>query len=191
MNFENNQQKKKRGCLWWIGLLVVVVFGWNFLSNFVDGFISGYNSAKYQDENPPETQEQNESVGNQDTENTKDTENTDVEPSPSNISFTITAGQQGECGKLITYNAGTEFAEEFFAYYVPAGTYEVTNNTKYMTQVNVYSDEKTVNEDGWEEPAEVYVVQLIDAGKTAEITVGENQHIEVTEPTVLELSLKQ
>lgn len=58
MNLENNQPKKKRGCLWWIGLLVVVIFGWNFLNNFVDGFISGYNSAKYQDENPSTTQAQ-------------------------------------------------------------------------------------------------------------------------------------
>lgn len=34
--------------------------------------------------------------------------------------FELVAGEQGEYGKMITYNKGTEFEENFYAFYVPA-----------------------------------------------------------------------
>lgn len=103
-------------------------------------------------------------------------------------SFTIIAGEAGNYGKLITYNKGTEFEETFYAYYVPVGTYTVTNKGKYMSQINVYSDEIVKNEDGWEEPKDTAVVKLLNVGKTVTITVKKGQHIEIAEPSVFLLN---
>lgn len=101
------------------------------------------------------------------------------------LEFELVAGEQGDYGKIITYNKGTEFEENFYAYYIPAGTYTVTNVGKYMDQINVYSDQIKKSEDGWEEPAEVYVVKMIDVNKSEMITVENGQHIEIAEPAHL------
>ena len=102
-------------------------------------------------------------------------------------SFTLTAGEAGEYGQLITYNKDTEFEEIFYAYYVPAGTYTVTNIGEYMGQINVYSDETVITEAGWEEAKSTGAVKLIDVGESDTITVEEGQHIEIIEPDVFEL----
>ncbi len=91
----------------------------------------------------------------------------------------LVAGEQGEYGKMVSYNKGTEFEENFYAYFVPAGTYKVTNTGKYMNQINVYSDKTQITEEGWEEPAEVGMVKLLDVGKSDTITVKEGQHIDI------------
>ena len=96
-------------------------------------------------------------------------------------------GEAGEYGKLVTYNKGTEFEETFYAYYVPAGTYTVTNKGEYMSQINVYSDETVINEDGWEEPKSTGTVKLLDVDKSETITIENGQHIEIAEPSVFEL----
>ncbi|MGI6013652.1 MAG: hypothetical protein ACOX7K_05140 [Oscillospiraceae bacterium] len=97
----------------------------------------------------------------------------------------LTAGEAGEYGKLITYNKGTKFEENFYAFYIPEGTYTVTNKGEYMSQVNVYSDETHITEDGWEE-AESLGVKLLDVGKSDTITVSAGQHIKIAEPSVFE-----
>ncbi len=109
------------------------------------------------------------------------------EPEITKLSFTLTAGEAGEYGKLVTYNKGTEFEETFYAYYVPAGTYTVTNKGEYMSQINVYSDETVINEDGWEEPKSTGTVKLLDVDKSETITIENGQHIEIAEPSVFEL----
>lgn len=109
----------------------------------------------------------------------------------STLSFVITAGEAGEYGKIITYNKGTEFEESFYAYYIPSGTYTVTNKGEYMNQVNVYSDEIHITTAGWEEPAEVFDVKLIDVGKSATITVEDGQHIELAEPAKFQFELQK
>ena len=101
--------------------------------------------------------------------------------------FELIAGEQGDYGKMITYNKGTEFEENFYAYYVPAGVYRVTNVGKYMSQINVYSDELSKTEEGWEEPAEVFSVKLLDVSKSDYIEVKEGQHIEIAEPSNFKL----
>lgn len=101
--------------------------------------------------------------------------------------FELVAGEQGEYGQMITYNKGTEFEENFYAYYVPAGTYTVTNVGDYMSQFNVYSDEIVVNDAGWEEVAEAYFVKLIDVDKSETVTIEEGQHIEIAEPAHFKL----
>lgn len=103
------------------------------------------------------------------------------------LMFELVAGEQGEYGQMITYNKGTEFEENFYAYYVPAGKYTVTNVGDYMSQFNVYSDEIVVNDAGWEEVAEAYFVKLIDVDKNETVTIEEGQHIEIAEPAHFKL----
>lgn len=99
------------------------------------------------------------------------------------LAFELIAGEQGDYGKIITYNKDTEFEENFYAYYVPYGTYKITNIGDYMTQVNVYSDEIVVNDAGWEETADADGVKLIDVNASEEMTIPKGFHIEINEPT--------
>ena len=101
--------------------------------------------------------------------------------------ITLIAGEQGEYGKMITYNKDTEFEENFYAYYVPYGTYKITNIGEYRTQVNVYSDETVINEDGWEEIADSVCNDVLEAGENLTAIVPENYHIEIGEPTQITL----
>lgn len=97
--------------------------------------------------------------------------------------FELVAGEQGEYGKMITYNKGTEFEENFYAFYVPVGKYTVTNVGKYMSQLNVYSDEIVKNDAGWDEVAESFFNKVLDVNNSETITVEEGQHIEIAEPS--------
>lgn len=99
------------------------------------------------------------------------------------LQLILEAGKKGECGKLLTYNAGTEFEETFFAYYVPAGKYHVVNARTSPTQINVYSDETQIV-NGVEEPKETSSY-LLQSTETKEITVPEGFHIEILEPTYI------
>ena len=112
---------------------------------------------------------------------------TEPETKIPNDAIVLIAGQKGEYGKMITYNEGTEFEENFYAYYVPAGIYEITNIGKYTTQVNVYSNE-TVFEDGVEYPATAASKRL-ELSNTVVMTVGADDHIEIIEPTEIALVL--
>ena len=111
----------------------------------------------------------------------------EVKEQEEKLVFELVAGEQGEYGKMITYNKGTEFEENFYAFYVPVGTYTVTNVGKYMSQFNVYSDEIVKNDDGWDEVAESFFNKVIDVNKSETITVEEGQHIEIAEPSHFKL----
>lgn len=105
---------------------------------------------------------------------------------PATDAIVIVAGEAGEYGEKFTVNKGTEFEDTYYVYRLPAGTYKATNVGDYTTQLNVYSDElKKV--DGWEEPAETFFVELIDVSKSTTFSIKDGQHIEVAEPTELEL----
>ncbi|MBQ4088002.1 MAG: hypothetical protein IJC78_07140 [Clostridia bacterium] len=97
--------------------------------------------------------------------------------------FELEAGKPGDYGKMITYNKGTEFEENIYAFYVPVGTYTVTNVGTHMSQINVYSDEIIKNDDGWEEPAEAAFVKLLDVNQSEVVIVEKGQHIEIEEPS--------
>lgn len=101
--------------------------------------------------------------------------------------ITLIAGEQGEYGKMITYNKDTEFEENFYAYYVPYGTYKITNVGEYRTQVNVYSNEIVINEYGWEEIANGVCNDVLEVGENLTAIVPENYHIEIAEPTQITL----
>lgn len=107
--------------------------------------------------------------------------------SDDDASITLTAGETGEYGKLITYHEGAEFEETLYAYYVPAGTYTVTNIGEYGSQITVCSDETVITDTGWEENVSIGDVELMGVGESYTITVEEGYHIEIIEPAVFEL----
>lgn len=113
------------------------------------------------------------------------TEATDVpeatETTEESLTIDLIAGEPGEYGELFTMNKGTEFEETFYIYRIPAGTYTVTNIGEYMNQFNVYSDEVHIV-DGWEEPAEVIYVKLLDVNESDTFTIEDGQYIEIHEP---------
>lgn len=102
------------------------------------------------------------------------------------LEFELVAGEQGDYGKMISYNKDTEFEENFYAYYIPYGSYKITNVGDYMTQVNVYSDETVITDAGWEEVADGSV-KLIDVNASEEMTVPKGYHIEINEPSHISL----
>lgn len=99
------------------------------------------------------------------------------------LTFELVAGEQGEYGKMISRNKGTEFEDNRMAYFVPYGTYKITNIGEYMTQVNVYSDETVITEDGWEEIADSVCNDVLDVGASLTVTVPKNYHVEIGKPT--------
>lgn len=111
-------------------------------------------------------------------------------PKEDRLVFTLTAGNAGEYGKTKVYNAGTEFEKKVYAYYIPTGTYFVTNKGKYRGQVNIYSDETHLTSEGWEEPSSG-VAKLVDVGQMIVITVRDGQHIEISQPDVFKFEKKE
>ena len=77
----------------------------------------------------------------------------------------------------------------YFTCTATTGTYIVTNVGEYMNQFNVYSDEIHVTEEGWEEPAEVIYVKLLDVGASDTFNIADGQYIEIHEPASFELVL--
>lgn len=103
----------------------------------------------------------------------------------SSLRFTLTAGEKGEYGELMTLNKDTEFEETQYVYYIPAGVYIATNCGEYTDQISIYSREIVITSEGWEEPAETFGAHLIQPGETAEMHIEENQYIEIHEPSIL------
>lgn len=115
-------------------------------------------------------------------------EESPVESQNENTTITLIAGENNEYAELLTMNAGTEFEETQYVYYLPAGTYTATNiNENYPGQINVYSRDISVNEEGLEEPAETFFVKLLQVGESTEVTINKDQYIEIHEPDQFEL----
>ena len=160
---ENTNVKKPFYKKWWFWAIVVVV-----------ALSAMFGSNEEENKTTTETPTAVETTENTATEEPKQEEK---------LVFELVAGEQGEYGKMITYNKGTEFEENFYAFYVPVGTYTVTNVGKYMSQLNVYSDEIVKNDDGWDEVAESFFNKVIDVNKSETVTVEEGQHIDIAEPS--------
>lgn len=148
---------------WWFWLIIVTI---------VFGMIpTGEDDAQDKsDTNPPATQ-------------TDPSTTPDDNKEGETESIVLIAGEAGEYGEMFTMNKGTEFEENYYIYRIPAGTYEVTNTGEYMSQINVYSTETKVNENGWEEPAKTNCVALLDVGKSETIVVPDGYYIEIQEPS--------
>lgn len=104
--------------------------------------------------------------------------------------FEIISEEAGDYGKPLTYNKGTELEETVYAYYVPTGQYTVTNIGEHTSQINVYSNETTTTDAGWKEVSESFDVKRLNVGESAEIDVGDNQHIEIAESSAFKMELK-
>ena len=113
----------------------------------------------------------------------------EAEPAEAALTIDLVAGKENEYSEPRTLNAGTEFEETQLVYYVPAGTYEVTNAGEYPTQVNVYEG-VAVNDEGWEEPANVGDIITLKVGETGQITVPEGYYVDIAEPTHVMLEMK-
>lgn len=112
---------------------------------------------------------------------TSEIKNTEETKPVANV-ITLIAGEYGEYGKDLTYNEKTDIPNKIIAYYIPEGTYKVTNIGEYRAQVNVYSNKINLV-DGWEEPADCLHNDLVDVNNSIYITVPKHYHIEIEKPT--------
>ena len=91
-----------------------------------------------------------------------------------NTDIVLTYGQKGSYGKEVVIDG-----EKYIHFYVPAGTYTIKNNVKWCV-VYLAKDEYYMNSDGYMENEIVKTITLDSASKTATITVGKGEHIELT-----------
>lgn len=110
------------------------------------------------------------------------------EESVSKNTVVLVAGQSNEYAEVLTLNKGTEFEETQYVYYLPAGTYTAKNVSIYPSQINVYSRETHINEAGREEPSETIFVKLLQVGESVEVSIKEDEYIEIHEPDILEMT---
>lgn len=104
-----------------------------------------------------------------------------INESDTKESIVIDSHSLGEYGKTKVINAGTEFEETLTLFYIPNGEYEVTNDTKYFNQINVYTDSTKITEDGWEE------IVVGEEGGSYTIKPGETITISVPEGYVVDI----
>jgi hypothetical protein len=112
---------------------------------------------------------------------TSEGERNDTETSQSTESkLSFVLGEDvGEYGKEVTLNAGTEFEEIEIMFYIPAGSYTVTNNSSAAVQLTVYSGgpesdgewESLVADDSCPKPV------VIMAGETGNFEISEGQFL--------------
>ncbi len=136
-----------------------------------------------QDTTPPQTQIT-------EVESESETEITTAAASSADNQIELVAGELGEYGQIIVLGEGTEFADTNYCYFVPAGTYQVTNIGEYRTQVDVNKNETATETDIDGNEYDVWAdctPYLIDVNDTVEITVQEGYFIEIEEPTHLML----
>ncbi len=98
----------------------------------------------------------------------------------------LIAGELGEYGQIITLNEGSDLADTNYCYFVPSGTYQVTNMGEHPTQVDVYKNERSTDTDADGNEYEYWAdgtAYLIDVGTTKEVVVDEGYFIEIEEPT--------
>lgn len=131
-------------------------------------------------ETPTETQPTTTAVTTSEAAETAEETPSEASEEAAALAFELVTGERGDYGKEKIYNEGTEFEDKRIAYYVPYGSYKITNVGDYMTQVNVYSDETVITDAGWEEVADVDSVKLIDIDASEEMTVPKGYHIEIT-----------
>ena len=91
--------------------------------------------------------------------------------------------EEGEYGKTITWNANTELPYTCIQFFIPTGTYQVTNNSsKVGSQVTVYDEGINVTEKGWEEPVgEAGNNVVLMPGESGELTIKEGQYVKLAD----------
>lgn len=100
----------------------------------------------------------------------------------SGLSFTISADAPGEYGRETVLNAGTEDEYHYYAFYIPAGDYRVTNSSKGAVQVSFCDEGIYTRDDGMEEliPAEQKPI-VVMAGENATFHINDGQYIKLSD----------
>ena len=174
-------EKKQKRKVWLICLAVAVVA---FIA-----FAATIESTEDKEETAIENTEDADSETDVNSEEqVADTEDSD-ETSDSEA-IELIAGETGEYGREVVMSEGTEFEEHLIVYYLPAGTYTVTNLGEYRTQVSVYEGFAKNDETGYDEYTNTGDIVLLDVDGTDEIEIPEGWFIEIHEPTHISLVAK-
>lgn len=83
-------------------------------------------------------------------------------------------GELGEYGKTVTLDG-----KDYINYYVPQGNYTIKNNGKMCT-IFIAKDEYYKNSDGYMQNDIVNTIRFTEYEETANITINEGEHIELT-----------
>lgn len=104
-------------------------------------------------------------------------------------SIILDADTYGEYGDIIILNEGTDISIEINVYRVPSGNYRITNIGPYLTQVSIYKDEISTNEDGNEEMTigEDGQIFLLGVEESKEVEIKDGYFIQIDSPATLEL----
>lgn len=165
---------------WWFWLIIVLV---------LIGLGGKSNKDDLTDEDKVINSEANDYASDTETSVEASSETATIESD--SIIIQLVAGEEGEYGDLLTLNKGTELEETQYVYHIPAGEYIVTNIGDNMGQINIYSDETHVTDEGWEEPAESFYIKLLDVGESDTFTIEDGQYIEIHEPDIFQLEMTE
>lgn len=97
-------------------------------------------------------------------------------------SIEMVDGEINEFSREMTLNAKTEFEYTFIGYFLPAGSYKVTNLGAYPSQVTIYINEKQ-KVDGWEEfkiPEDKRPL-LVFAGESGELALAAGEFVKLAD----------
>ncbi len=113
-----------------------------------------------------------------------------AEASESEVSvIKLVSSEMGEYGQEMVWNAGTESEEKKIVFYVPSGSYTAKNVGTNTTQMGV-EEGVQVNEDGWEEPANIGDILVLKPGDSGDLSVPDGWFIELTDSAQIELTPK-
>ncbi|UUM11296.1 hypothetical protein NQU17_11635 [Clostridiaceae bacterium HFYG-1003] len=96
-----------------------------------------------------------------------------TDPSTANM-IVLIDGEKGKYGKHVTING-----EKYIHYYIPKGTYLVTNQSN-ICKVYVAKNKLFTNSDGYKESKIVKTVAFTANGQSDEITIKSDEHIILT-----------
>lgn len=83
-------------------------------------------------------------------------------------------GELGEYGRTVTLDGS-----DYINYYVPVGTYTITNKGKWC-KVYLAKDAYFTNSDGYKENEVVKTIEFSNYGETQTIVIGSGEHLELT-----------
>ena len=106
-----------------------------------------------------------------------------AEPTSAPLTVSIQADTPNAYSEEIMINAGTEFEQKYFGYFLPAGDYMAQNmDTKHFSQISVLSRAIHKTEEGWEEATDANAYSFKE-GETKQITIPDGDYyIKVVAP---------
>lgn len=125
-------------------------------------------------------------------ESTNSPEPQKQEQDAATVTYTITGGETGEYGRVVTLNEDTDMPVDKYLYKLPAGTYKVTTTNEKMSAFSIVKDEITTEEGNTDYPEVLdYVTDgqyLLTAGnddfngkasKEVEVTIAEDESVSI------------